>query len=77
MVRHQKEVAAIVAQDPNVAGFTSNIGQGPGGSGGALNTGRIGVDLKPRDAARAVGRSGHRVRCVRSSRRCPACACSW
>jgi hydrophobic/amphiphilic exporter-1 (mainly G- bacteria), HAE1 family len=49
MVRKQSEVAAIVARDPNVFGFTSNIGQGPGGSGGAINTGRLGVDLKPRD----------------------------
>jgi hydrophobic/amphiphilic exporter-1 (mainly G- bacteria), HAE1 family len=49
MVRKQSEVAAIVARDPNVFGFTSNIGQGPGGSGGAINTGRLGVDLKPRN----------------------------
>ncbi len=46
MVRHQQEVAAIVSQDPNVAGFSSNVGGGPGGGG--LNTGRITVDLKPR-----------------------------
>ncbi len=49
MVRHQQEVAAIVAQDPNILSFTSTIGSGPGGSNGSLNTGRIGVDLKPRD----------------------------
>jgi HAE1 family hydrophobic/amphiphilic exporter-1 len=55
MVRHQSEVAAIIAKDPNVAGYTSNIGQGPGGSGGAINTGRVGVDLKPRsDRAQSV-----------------------
>jgi HAE1 family hydrophobic/amphiphilic exporter-1 len=48
MVRHQNDVAAIVAKDPNVSSFTSMLGQGPGGSGGALNTGRLGVDLKPR-----------------------------
>jgi len=47
MVRHQLEAAEIVRQDPAVSGFTSNIGQGPGGGG--LNTGRINVDLKPRD----------------------------
>src|SRR5439155_26970011 len=46
MVRHQQQVAAIVAQDPNIAGFSSNVGGGPGGGG--LNTGRITVDLKPR-----------------------------
>jgi HAE1 family hydrophobic/amphiphilic exporter-1 len=45
MVRHQQQVAEIVAKDPNVAGFNSNVG---GGFGGSLNTGRIGVDLKPR-----------------------------
>jgi hydrophobic/amphiphilic exporter-1 (mainly G- bacteria), HAE1 family len=48
MLSHQVEAAAIVAKDPNISGFTSTIGQGPGGSGGALNTGRISVDLKSR-----------------------------
>jgi HAE1 family hydrophobic/amphiphilic exporter-1 len=48
MVRRQKEVAQIISRDPNVASFTSNIGQGPGGSGGSINTGRLQVDLKPR-----------------------------
>jgi HAE1 family hydrophobic/amphiphilic exporter-1 len=47
MVRHQQAVAAIVGADPNVAGFGSNVGGGPGGGG--LNTGRISVDLKPRN----------------------------
>jgi hydrophobic/amphiphilic exporter-1 (mainly G- bacteria), HAE1 family len=46
MVRHQKEVAAIIAAEPSVAGFSSNVGGGPGGGG--LNTGRLSVDLKPR-----------------------------
>ena len=41
MVAHQKEVMAILAKDPNVASFTSNVG----GQGG----GRLNVDLKPRD----------------------------
>ncbi len=40
MVAHQKEVMAILASDPNVSSFTSNVG---GGGGGRLN-----VDLKPR-----------------------------
>src|SRR5262249_41731317 len=48
MVRHQTEVATIISKDPNVSSFTSNLGQGPGGSGGSINTGRVGVDLKPR-----------------------------
>jgi HAE1 family hydrophobic/amphiphilic exporter-1 len=47
MVRHQQEVAAVVAQDPNVLGFSSNVGAG-GPGGGGMNTGRISVDLKPR-----------------------------
>jgi hydrophobic/amphiphilic exporter-1 (mainly G- bacteria), HAE1 family len=46
MVRHQEEVSAIVAKDPNIAGLSSNVGGGPGGGG--LNQGRITVDLKPR-----------------------------
>jgi HAE1 family hydrophobic/amphiphilic exporter-1 len=46
LVRHQREVAAIVAKDPNVANFNSSVGGG--GGFGNLNTGRIGVDLKPR-----------------------------
>ena len=45
MVRHQQEVAQIVSRDPNVAGYSSNVG---GFGGGGLNTGRITVDLKPR-----------------------------
>jgi hydrophobic/amphiphilic exporter-1 (mainly G- bacteria), HAE1 family len=46
MVRHQKEIADIVAEVPEVANYSSNVGAGPGGGG--LNTGRVGVDLKPR-----------------------------
>jgi HAE1 family hydrophobic/amphiphilic exporter-1 len=48
MLRHQMEVAAIVGQDPDVVGFSNNVGGGGGGGGGALNQGRMGVDLKPR-----------------------------
>ena len=40
MVAHQKEVMAILAADPNVKSFTSNVG----GMGG----GRLNVELKPR-----------------------------
>jgi HAE1 family hydrophobic/amphiphilic exporter-1 len=43
MVRHQKEVAAIVARDPNVSGFTSSVGGMSGTHGGRVN-----IDLKPR-----------------------------
>jgi HAE1 family hydrophobic/amphiphilic exporter-1 len=38
MVAHQKQVADIIEQDPNVLTFTSNIGG---------NTGRFSIDLKP------------------------------
>ena len=44
MVKHQQQVAAIVARDTNVAGFMSSVGAG-GGSG---NQGRIFLGLKPR-----------------------------
>jgi HAE1 family hydrophobic/amphiphilic exporter-1 len=46
MTRHQLEVAAIVAKDPDVAAYSNNVGGGP--RGGELNTGQISVDLKPR-----------------------------
>jgi HAE1 family hydrophobic/amphiphilic exporter-1 len=49
MVRHQMEVAKILAADPNVATFGNNVGVGgPGGGGSAANTGRFIVMLKPR-----------------------------
>ena len=38
----------IIAKDPDIAGFNSNVGVGGGGGGGTANQGRIGVDLKPR-----------------------------
>ena len=47
MVRHQLEAAEVVRQDPAVSGFTSYVGPGPGGGG--MNTGRINIDLKPRE----------------------------
>jgi HAE1 family hydrophobic/amphiphilic exporter-1 len=46
MVRHQMQLADIIAKDPNVLSFSNNVGGGPGGGG--LNTGRISVELKPR-----------------------------
>jgi HAE1 family hydrophobic/amphiphilic exporter-1 len=45
MVVRQQQVAAIVAQDPNISGFMSSVGGGGGGSG---NQGRIIMGLKPR-----------------------------
>ena len=45
MVRYQQKAAAIVAQDPNIAGFMSAVGSGGASSG--TNTGRIFASLKP------------------------------
>jgi HAE1 family hydrophobic/amphiphilic exporter-1 len=45
MVRHQKEIMAIVGQDPNVESFMSSVGAG--GPNVAGNTGRIFIRLKP------------------------------
>ncbi len=50
MVRHQRAVAAIVQKDPNVAGFMSAVGGGPGGGSG--NQGRLVIRLKPRHERR-------------------------
>ncbi|BCB26517.1 multidrug transporter [Sulfurimicrobium lacus] len=46
MARHQRAVAAIVQQDPNIDGFMSAIGAG--GSSLSGNTGRMFIRLKPR-----------------------------
>src|SRR5687768_5366977 len=49
MMRHQVEEAEIVGRDPDIIGFSNNIGGGGGGGGGGqLNQGRMGVDLKPK-----------------------------
>jgi HAE1 family hydrophobic/amphiphilic exporter-1 len=46
MVRLQKQLAAIVAEDPNVGGFRSSVGVGGQASTG--NTGQMFLRLKPR-----------------------------
>jgi HAE1 family hydrophobic/amphiphilic exporter-1 len=46
MVKHQKELAAIVANDPNIDAFMSAVGAS--GISVANNTGRIFMRLKPR-----------------------------
>lgn len=51
MVKHQREVAAIVAKDSNVQGFMSLVGAG--GSRPTANNGTLFVTLKPR-AERAL-----------------------
>jgi HAE1 family hydrophobic/amphiphilic exporter-1 len=43
MVRHQQQIASIVARDTNIAGFMSSVGSG----GGSVNQGRILLGLKP------------------------------
>ena len=49
MLRHQAEVAEIVAKDPDITGFSSTVGGMSGGGGtGGLNQGRMGIDLKPK-----------------------------
>ncbi len=59
MSRHQMQVAALLAKDPNV--YMANVMVGAiGNNGGALNTGRIWVELKPRAERNVVGRSAHR-----------------
>jgi HAE1 family hydrophobic/amphiphilic exporter-1 len=47
MARHQKEVAAVIAKDPNVESFMSSIGAS--GISVASNTGRVFIRLKPRN----------------------------
>jgi HAE1 family hydrophobic/amphiphilic exporter-1 len=47
MVQRQAEVAAIVAADPDVAAYTSSVGQG--GGGGGTNQGRLFLRLKDLD----------------------------
>jgi hydrophobic/amphiphilic exporter-1 (mainly G- bacteria), HAE1 family len=46
MVRLQKTVGEVFAADPNIAAFTSQAGQTD--NGGAMNTGRMNIELKPR-----------------------------
>ena len=46
MARHQQQVAAIIAADPNVDSFSSNVGGGQGGS--TTNNGRVFARLRPR-----------------------------
>ncbi|MBI2989233.1 MAG: efflux RND transporter permease subunit [Deltaproteobacteria bacterium] len=46
MVRLHQQVAAIIAQDPNVGSFTTRVGGGFGGAAG--NTGGFFIRLKPR-----------------------------
>ena len=50
MVDHQRQIAAIVARDPNVLDFMSSVGGG--GRGNTGNQGRLFIHLKPRSQRR-------------------------
>lgn len=45
MIKHQRAVADVLANDPNIESFTASVG---GGGGGTSNTGRLFIRLKPR-----------------------------
>ncbi|HUK34314.1 MAG TPA: efflux RND transporter permease subunit, partial [Vicinamibacterales bacterium] len=45
MTRHMQDVGKVVAQDPDVAAFTLQIGSS---TGAGMNNGRVNVDAKPR-----------------------------
>jgi HAE1 family hydrophobic/amphiphilic exporter-1 len=47
MVSHQRKLANIVAQDPNIDAFMSSVGSG--GASSSSNTGRMFMRLKPHD----------------------------
>ena len=53
MSLHQQQLAALLANDPNIEGLMSSIGAG--GPGGSSNQGRIFMHLKPRNR-----RPGHK-----------------
>jgi len=46
MAKMQRQVADVIASDPNIEAYTSNIGAG--GFGGSMNAGRLNIRLKPR-----------------------------
>jgi HAE1 family hydrophobic/amphiphilic exporter-1 len=48
LVAHARETMKVLADDPNVASYTANVGFG-GGPGGGGGGGRLNVDLKPRN----------------------------
>jgi len=52
MVQHQRAVAAIVAQDPDIASFMSSVGAG--GVRPTANTGTVFMILKPHDQRRST-----------------------
>ena len=59
MVRHQKEVADIVAKDPDIAASAATSARRRRWRRSS-EPGACGIDLKPRSGAHALGRSDHR-----------------
>jgi len=53
MVAHQREVAAIMQQSPDIGGFMSAVGGG-GSAAQSGNQGRLMIGLKPRDERKGV-----------------------
>ena len=45
MTKHMMEVSDIVAKDPGIQAFTTNVGSA---TGAGMNNGRLNIDLKPR-----------------------------
>ena len=72
MVRHQQEVAAILAQDPDIAGSSSSVGDG-GGTGRRELVESRPYQRRPEAADRthAIGRSDH------GRAAAEACAGAW
>jgi HAE1 family hydrophobic/amphiphilic exporter-1 len=50
MVARQQQVAAVLAEDPDIDAFSSSAGGGGGGGVGGGNAGRVFARLKPREA---------------------------
>ena len=58
LVRHQFEVTDIIGQDPDIAGFNSNVGVG-GGGGGAAKPGPHRRRPEAAGRTQTLGRSNH------------------
>ena len=71
----QKAVGDVLAADPNIAAFTSQAGQTD--AGGAMNTGRLNIELKPRSERELSGRPGDRRAAAEAGGDSRASACSW
>ena len=77
MVRHQSEVAAIIAQDPNVVGLHQQHRARSGRQRRRDQHGTHGRGPQAAIGPRDVGRSGDRVAPSEAGAGDRACACSW